>query len=86
MPHMVMNWLLTPAIRPSPPTTRMPSAVDSSVALSRDMASRSPASAASRCEVSRTATAMLTGASSLSWASSEQATSPWNSVPSRRTP
>ena len=85
MPHMERNWLLTPAISPSLLTTRMPSAVDSSVAVSSDMASRRLSSLSGRCEVSRTAAIMLAVPSPVR-ARMDPATSAWNSVPSRRSP
>ena len=81
---MERNWLLTPAISPSLLTTRMPSAVDSSVALSSDMASRRLSSLSGRCEVSRTAAIMLAVPSPVT--RMDPATSAWNSVPSRRSP
>ena len=52
MRHISAKRLLKLVIRPSPSTTRMPSAVDSSVAASTEFASRSSASAATRSVMS----------------------------------
>ena len=83
MPHILRNWSLNPATPPSELITRMPSAVDSRVAVSSDMASRRSASAAFRCEVLRMDTSSW-GPSADS--SKAPASSAANSVPSLWTP
>jgi hypothetical protein len=87
MPHMVGNWSLKPATWPWLLITRIPSAVDSRVAASRDIASRRSSSAAARCDVPRIESRTCGAAAPARWPSDAgpgrraAATSAENSVP-----